>query len=359
MAPRKSRSVKSSAPSPSPAVSSRASSRSRSKSKRQSTDDTDVIPEEEDVNLEHSGEEEEADEEDNEEAKGGASDTIVEEDGEEHEQGAEEPAVGDGVGEVDERQEDSDVKGKGKMSMQDRMAKLKDLRMRMNKSSADNRKDLIADHQKSKVTAKELQRLEKQRKLAQTLRLKAEAEENGEDLERKKAWEWSIEQNERWEAKMEESKRRSDTLFHNADDDAHKRYDKNIRTTKIDLVAYERQKEAALGLAPGTLVPAGATASSLKASSSSSRGLTAAEDLYRGADTLAYGDSKPSEDAIDRVVGKINSDMSKVKRKKKDDVDEEITYINERNKVFNKKISRYFDKYTKEIRSNLERGTAL
>lgn len=83
-----------------------------------------------------------------------------------------------------------------------------------NKSSADNRKDLIADHQKSKVTAKELQRLEKQKKLAQTLRLKAEAEENGEDMERKKAWEWSIEQNERWEAKMAEQAIRGDNLFH-------------------------------------------------------------------------------------------------------------------------------------------------
>jgi len=73
---------------------------------------------------------------------------------------------------------------------------------------------LIADHQKAKVTAKELQRLEKQRKLAQTLRLKADAEENGEDLERKKAWEWSIEQNDRWEAKKAEQAIRGDTNFH-------------------------------------------------------------------------------------------------------------------------------------------------
>lgn len=64
------------------------------------------------------------------------------------------------------------------------------------------------------MTAKELQRLEKQKKLAQTLRLKADAEATGEDMERKKAWEWSIEQNERWEAKQEESKAKSDSHFH-------------------------------------------------------------------------------------------------------------------------------------------------
>lgn len=72
----------------------------------------------------------------------------------------------------------------------------------------------MTDHQKQKVTAKELQRLEKQKKLAQTLRLKTEAEASGEDVERRKAWEWSIEQNERWEAKQEESKIKSDTHFH-------------------------------------------------------------------------------------------------------------------------------------------------
>ena len=37
----------------------------------------------------------------------------------------------------------------------------------------------------------------------------------------------------------------------------------------------------------------------------------------------------------------------------------QVDYINKRNMVFNKKISRAFDKYTTEIRQNLERGTAL
>ena len=96
-----------------------------------------------------------------------------------------------------------------------------------------------------------------------------------------------------------------------AQDEAHKRYNKNIRTTKPDLLAYERQKESAMGLAPGTLVPLDATSSSLAiAGPSSQRGLTASEDLYRGADTLSYGDSKPSEDAVDRVVGKINKEYA-------------------------------------------------
>jgi hypothetical protein len=39
-----------------------------------------------------------------------------------------------------------------------------------------------------------------------------------------------------------------------------------------------------------------------------SKSLTAAESLYRDANTLAYADNKPSEEAIDRVVGKMNAE---------------------------------------------------
>ena len=38
----------------------------------------------------------------------------------------------------------------------------------------------------------------------------------------------------------------------------------------------------------------------------------AAENLYRDANTLIYGDNKPSEDAIDRVVGKINKEYDNI-----------------------------------------------
>ncbi|WVR03671.1 hypothetical protein IAU60_000666 [Kwoniella sp. DSM 27419] len=341
MPARKPREVKSAAPSPSPAPAGRSTRASRSASSQMPLEQSIVEPE---------GEEEGEGEKGEESGDGTAVEVQGDVDGEVQEDG-------DGAGEVDAA---GAAEGSTRLTMVERMAKLKDLRARMNQSSAQNRKDLIDDHQKSKVTAKELVRLEKQRKLAQTLRLKAEAEENGEDSERKKNWEYSIEDNERWERKMEEQKVKGDSHYHNAEDDAHKRYNKNIRTTKPDLIAYERQKEAALGLAPGTLVPvAGSSSVSAAGSSRRAGGLSAAEDLYRGADTLAYGDHKPSEDAVDRVSEKINKDLSKPKRRNKDDEDGEVNYINDRNKVFNKKVARYFDKYTKEIRANFERGTAL
>lgn len=41
-----------------------------------------------------------------------------------------------------------------------------------------------------------------------------EAEERGENIERAKNWEWTIEENEEWEKKLARKKRRADYEFH-------------------------------------------------------------------------------------------------------------------------------------------------
>ena len=38
---------------------------------------------------------------------------------------------------------------------------------------------------------------------------------------------------------------------------------------------------------------------------------------------------------------------------------EKVDYINERNRVYNRKLDRYYDRFTTDIRANLERGPAL
>ena len=63
------------------------------------------------------------------------------------------------------------------------------------------------------MTAREVARLERQRKLAEVLRSKVEAEERGEDVERKKNWEWTIEENDEWEKKKARKARRADFAF--------------------------------------------------------------------------------------------------------------------------------------------------
>ncbi|KAJ7230674.1 SYF2-domain-containing protein [Mycena pura] len=258
------------------------------------------------------------------------------------------------------------------LTMEERKAKMAELRQKRAASTKANRASLVEESAKAQITARDAARLEKQRKLAEVLRSKADAEDRGEPdaVERAKNWEWTIEENDNWEKKKARKARRADYEFH---DDAHaarRRYKKDLDVIKPNLAEYNRQKELAMGLAPGSLTlfnPSDPSSSQVCVPipmmvPTAAEQRLAAENLYRDANTLIYGDSKPSEDAIDRVVSKINKDIvkkSKFSRKRPDEETGDITYINEQNRVFNKKIARYYDKYTAEIRASFERGTAL
>lgn len=148
------------------------------------------------------------------------------------------------------------------MTMDERKTKLKQLRTKMYSSTKANRASLIEESARAKITVRDAARLERQRKLAEVLRTQAEAEDRGEDVERQKNWEWTIEENDNWEKKARKA-RRADYEFH---DDAHaarRRYKKDLNLIKPDLTAYSRQKEVVLGLAPGSLAHSGSSSSAL------------------------------------------------------------------------------------------------
>ena len=70
----------------------------------------------------------------------------------------------------------------------------------------------------------------------------------------------------------------------------------------------------------------------------------------------------PAPAAIDRMVAELDEGAKrpqKFSRERRTNKDQDPFHINERNRVFNKKVARSFDKYTIEIRQNLERGSAL
>jgi len=233
--------------------------------------------------------------------------------------------------------------GGSKMTLEQRQQKLAQLRSRMvrqnnilclsvylthglQRSSAKaNRASLVEESTKAKVSVRDAARLDRQRKLAEIMRQKADAEEHGEDVERQKNWEWTIEENDEWEKKQARKARRADFEFHSpfactsrpfprrltftsADDSdaVRRKYRKDLDHLKPDLEAYNRQKEIALGLAAGTLTKTGEGSSAVVPTSQEQQ--LAAENLYRNANTLIYGDNKPSEDAIDKVVSKINQE---------------------------------------------------
>ena len=85
-------------------------------------------------------------------------------------------------------------------------------------------------------------------------------------------------------------------------------------------------------------------------------------NFYRDANSLQYAsvDNQPSREAIDKVVADVNKTIAKREKSSRQRTvnDDDITYIKERNRRFNEKIGRFYDKYTKEIKENFERGTA-
>uniref|UniRef100_K3WGU0 Pre-mRNA-splicing factor SYF2 n=1 Tax=Globisporangium ultimum (strain ATCC 200006 / CBS 805.95 / DAOM BR144) TaxID=431595 RepID=K3WGU0_GLOUD len=80
-------------------------------------------------------------------------------------------------------------------------------------------------------------------------------------------------------------------------------------------------------------------------------------------DQLSYGkDDKVSQENLDRMAKELEERIQarkKFSRRRQHYEGEDVDYINDQNRLFNRKAKQAFDKYTVEIRQNLERGTAL
>lgn len=87
------------------------------------------------------------------------------------------------------------------------------------------------------------------------------------------------------------------------------------------------------------------------------------EQLYPTADSTIYGTQEHiPEKNLNRMVKELKEFEAKranFSRRRAVYEEEDITYVTEKNRRFNKKLARSFDKYTAEIKQNLERGTAL
>ncbi|RUS29894.1 SYF2 splicing factor-domain-containing protein [Jimgerdemannia flammicorona] len=255
-----------------------------------------------------------------------------------------------------------------------------------------NRRDRNEEFQRSKVNPREEAKVERKRREAEILMarkvgclfdmfiylfwgdrgwgqsVRIQVEDAGEDWERKRAWNYSAEAVEKWEEKQEKRAKRAEHGFTGSsnpfflllsDDNplyrpnltppsppqtdygqlAHRKYEKLVDDLKPDMSSYHEHKAAA-----------------------AAAGAQHLEGFYGDANALELaGDAKPSREAVDRLVTDLNKQIEKRENRsrKRKEVEDDISWINERNRVFNQKIARFYDKYTKEIRENFERGTAL
>jgi pre-mRNA-splicing factor SYF2 len=240
----------------------------------------------------------------------------------------------------------------------------------------------MAEHQKSKVNHREEAKKARAREAAEEMMAKQEAEEAGEDYERSQFWNYSAESVERWNEKQEAKRIRMDNKFtgitfiifigsyiHLTYEGCklltsvvvnyqfkqcvldwgqmnHKKYLKQVGELKPNLAAYNAKKEAAMHVnEDGELVVASDSG------------------FYRDANSVAFlSDAKPNALAVDRLAADVAKQIearSKFSKRRAHKEDEDVNYINDANQRFNQKIARFYDKHTKEIRDDFERGTAL
>lgn len=214
----------------------------------------------------------------------------------------------------------------------------------MQKSATDsNLKETVAESQRLATDPALLSNLSRKHAFASHNLLKADTEEAGEDFERKRAWDWTIEESERWDRRMEKKQRhRDDVAFQDYRQDARKVYKRQLREMQPDLDSYEKEKIAAVERA--------AASGGLEIVETDDGELVAVDrngTFYSTADSTDFTENKPDRAAVDRLVSdlrKAEEVRLKKRRDRRGEEDADVTYINEKNKQFNQKLARFYDK---------------
>lgn len=214
----------------------------------------------------------------------------------------------------------------------------------MKKSGTErNLKETAAETQRLATDPALLNTLSRKHAFASHNLLKADTEAAGEDFERKRAWDWTIDESEKWDRRMDRKQRhRDDVAFQDYTQDARKVYKRQLRELAPDLEAYEKEKLAAIE----------------KAAASGDLEIVETEDgemiaidkngsFYSTADSVGFTDNKPSRANVDKLVNDLRkAEEVRLKKRKERRGDEEadVTYINEKNKQFNQKLARFYNK---------------
>lgn len=225
----------------------------------------------------------------------------------------------------------------------ERLDRFKALQARARTGSQKNEKEASLESQRLASDPNLLTALNRKRDVAQHNLMKAEAEENGEDFERKRAWDWTIEESERWDKRLKKKEaHRDDQAFQDYRQDSRKVYKRQIRNMATDMDGYEREKMRAVEKA--------AASGGLEIVETDDGELVAVDKdgtFYSTADSTGFIEHKPPKEAVDRLVKDLQQAEDARLKKRKDrmgDGDGDVTYINEKNKTFNNKLNRFYNK---------------
>lgn len=190
--------------------------------------------------------------------------------------------------------------------------------------------------------------------------MKADAAAEGEDFERKRAWDWTVDESEQWDKrKAKKEKHREDVAFQDFRQNARKVYKRQVKAMgEPDLEAYEQGKARAVERAvdEGSLELIEGENGELVAVDKDGR-------YYANGNGIDFSSNRPSKDKIDRLIADLKRAEEARLKKRRDKGQEaeegDVTYINDNNKQFNQKLARFYNKYTTDIRDSFERGTAI
>ncbi|KAK0646446.1 SYF2 splicing factor-domain-containing protein [Cercophora newfieldiana] len=243
----------------------------------------------------------------------------------------------------------------------ERMARFRALQARAKTSTTQNLKEATRESQRLQADPSQLTALSRKHAIASHKLLKAEVEDSGGDFERKRAWDWTVEESERWDKRVKKKQaHRDDTSFRDYGRESEKAYKRQLKNMgDPDLERYTREKMAAIEKA--------AAAGTLEIVETEDGEMIAVDKdgtFFSTADSTTFAQHKPDKAAVDRLVENMRKQEEAALKKRRDREakngdDGDVTYINEKNKQFNQKLGRFYNKYTAEIRESFERGTMI
>ena len=139
------------------------------------------------------------------------------------------------------------------------------------------------------------------------------------------------------------AKHRDDVAFQDYTQDARKIYKKQLRELNPDMEGYEKEKAAAVQKA--------AQNGGLEIIETEDGELVAVDKngtFYSTADNTDFIENKPEKAAVDRLVNDLRraeeTRMRKRRERGRADDDGDVTFINDKNKQFNQKLARFYNK---------------
>lgn len=182
------------------------------------------------------------------------------------------------------------------------------------------------------------------------------------DFERKRNWDYTVEESESWDKRVaKKSRNRDGVAFADYRNEANKVYKRQIKQmSKVDQETYATQKAQKLQqqVSSGLLQLVETPAGEIYTVDSLGRVNTPVDEDYSH-------DHKPSKESVDKLVEDLEKgERARLKARAARGIRDEqdvgdVTYINQKNKQFNDKLARFYNKYTSEIRDSFERGTAI